>query len=81
MSLFFFAYCHLPGARLSASAAASDVYKRQSVTTASGADQLQRIPLLNRVGPTELKSEPVDLKTALNIFLVSADLVDLVPFI
>ena len=50
-------------------------------TTASGADQLQRIPLLNRLAPTELKSEPVDLKTALDIFLVSADLVNLVPFI
>lgn len=51
------------------------------LTTASGADRLERIPLLNRISPTQLKSEPVSLHTALDIFLVSADLVNLVNFI
>lgn len=52
-----------------------------ATTTTSGADQLQRIPLLKRISATKLESEAVDLKTTLNIFLVAADLVNLVPFI
>lgn len=51
------------------------------VTTASGADRLERVPLLNRIAPTRLKSDPVSLRTALDIFLVSADLVNLCAFI
>lgn len=51
------------------------------VTTASGADRLERIPMLNRMAPTRLQSDPVSLRTALDIFLVSADLVNLCTFI
>lgn len=50
-------------------------------TTTSGANQLQRIPLLKRLGPLQLETEALDLKTALNIFLVSVDLLSLVPYI
>ncbi len=52
-----------------------------TVTTASTADQLEKIPNLKRIGSMTFESEPLPLREVADIFLLATELVDNVPFI
>jgi D-amino peptidase len=50
-------------------------------TTASGADQLERIPGLKRVGPLTLASEPSPFRRVFDIFHLAVDMLEQVPYL
>jgi D-amino peptidase len=60
---------------------AEPVVMELELTTASTADRLESVPLLNRVSAMNMRTEPVPLRTAYNIFLSASALVDMVPHI
>jgi len=50
-------------------------------TTASSADQLERIPGFTRTGPLTLKSEPAPFRRVFDLFHLATDLLDKVPYL
>jgi D-amino peptidase len=51
------------------------------VTTASSADQLERIPGLKRVGPLTVASEPAPFRQVFDFFHMAVDMLEHVPYL